>query len=109
MNDFKSIKGDKELGIDSIPVVYGVDAATRISATATTLPQLGVALFLYSIGESTYAVTLVSLIGVQMYFAFSLLSDPVKNQMKYMASSQPFFVLSILVTALCIGRHDWIV
>merc|ERR1711966_374549 len=63
---------------------------------------------LYSIGETTYAAGLLGLLLPQIYFqATLLLPDPVANDVKYQAQSQPFFVFGILATALCLGHHDF--
>ncbi|KAL7473557.1 hypothetical protein ACHAXS_014000 [Conticribra weissflogii] len=108
VNDFKSIEGDRELGLQSLPVAFGIDGAKWICAGSVTLTQLGVAAYLYSIGESTYAAILGGLLLPQIYFqATLLLPDPVANDVKYQASSQPFFVFGILATALCLGHHDF--
>jgi chlorophyll synthase len=108
VNDFKSIEGDREMGLQSLPVAFGVDKAKWICAVSTTVPQLGVAAYLYSIGEPTYALILLGLILPQMFFqATLLLPDPIANDVKYQASSQPFLVFGILATALCIGHHDF--
>jgi len=67
-----------------------------------------VAAYLQSIGESTYAAILLGLLLPQVYFqATLLLPDPVANDVKYQAQSQPFFVFGILATALCLGHHDF--
>ena len=108
VNDFKSVEGDREMGLNSLPVAFGIDTAKWICAGSVTLTQLGVAAYLYSIGEPTYAAVLLALILPQIYFqATLLLPDPVENDVKYQASSQPFLVFGILVTALCVGHHDF--
>ena len=108
VNDFKSVEGDRQLGLNSLPVAFGIDGAKWICAGSVTLTQLGVAGYLQSIGESTYAAILLGLLLPQIYFqATLLLPDPVANDVKYQASSQPFFVFGILATALCLGHHDF--
>ncbi|KAL7579595.1 hypothetical protein ACA910_007960 [Epithemia clementina (nom. ined.)] len=108
VNDFKSIEGDRALGLQSLPVAFGVDTAKWICAGTVTLTQLGVASYLYSVGETTYALILLALLLPQVYFqATLLLPDPIENDVKYQASSQPFFVFGILTTALAIGHHDF--
>eukprot|EP00977_Amphora_coffeiformis_P006491 scaffold1395_cov152-Amphora_coffeaeformis.AAC.8 len=108
VNDFKSIEGDRELGLQSLPVAFGVDTAKYICAGSVTLTQLGVAAYLASLGETTYAAILLALILPQVYFqATLLLPDPIENDVKYQASAQPFLVFGILATALCIGHHDF--
>jgi chlorophyll synthase len=108
VNDFKSVEGDRQMGLNSLPVAFGIDGAKWISAGSVTLTQLGVAAYLHSIGESAYAAIILGLILPQVYFqATLLLPDPVANDVKYQASSQPFFVFGILATALCLGHHDF--
>lgn len=108
VNDFKSIEGDREMGLQSLPVAFGIDKAKWICAGSVTLTQLGVAAYLFSIGETVYAGILLALILPQMYFqATLLLPDPVANDVKYQASAQPFLVFGILATGLCVGHHDW--
>jgi len=110
VNDFKSVEGDRQMGLNSLPVAFGIDGAKYICAGSVTLTQLGVAAYLYSIGETTYAAIILGLILPQIYFqATLLLPDPVANDVKYQASSQPFFVFGILATALCLGHHDFAV
>lgn len=108
VNDFKSIEGDRAMGLNSLPVAFGVDGAKWICAGSVTLTQLGVAAYLYAIGEPTYALILLGLILPQMYFqATLLLPDPINNDVKYQASAQPFLVFGILVTCLCLGHHEF--
>lgn len=108
VNDFKSIEGDRAMGLNSLPVAFGVDGAKYICAGSVTLTQLGVAAYLYSIGEPTYAAVLLGLVLPQVFFqATLLLPDPIANDVKYQASAQPFLVFGILATALCVGHHDW--
>ena len=108
MNDFKSIEGDRELGLNSLPVAFGVEKAKWICAASVALTQLGVAAYLYTLNETLYAGILLALILPQIFFqATLLLPDPIENDVKYQASSQPFFVFGILATALCIGNHDF--
>jgi chlorophyll/bacteriochlorophyll a synthase len=108
VNDFKSIEGDRAMGLQSLPVAFGVDTAKYICAGSVTLTQLGVAAYLYAINEPLYAAILTALILPQAYFqATLLLPDPIENDVKYQASAQPFLVFGILATALCVGHHDF--
>jgi chlorophyll synthase len=108
VNDFKSIEGDRAMGLQSLPVAFGVDTAKWICASSVTLTQLGVAAYLFSLNEPLYAGILLALILPQTYFqATLLLPDPIQNDVKYQASAQPFLVFGILATALCIGHHDF--
>ena len=105
VNDFKSVEGDRELGLQSLPVVFGIERASWISAGMIDLFQLAMVAVLIAIGQHFAAVLLVLLIVPQITFQdIWLLRDPVAFDVKYQASAQPFLVLGMLVTALAIGH-----
>lgn len=96
------------MGLNSLPVAFGVDGAKWICAGSVSVTQLGVAAYLASIGETTYGLILLGLLLPQVYFqATLLLPDPINNDVKYQASAQPFLVFGILATCLCLGHHEF--
>ncbi len=108
VNDFKSIEGDRALGLQSLPVAFGVEKAVAICCVSITFTQLAVASWLYwGINEPTYAAVLLGLIIPQAYAqAKYLIPDPVENDVAFQARSQPFFVFGLLCTGLAIGHHN---
>jgi chlorophyll synthase len=105
VNDFKSVEGDRQLGLKSLPVMFGITTASWICVVMIDLFQGLIAAYLVSIHENLYAAILVLLIIPQitlqdMYF----LRDPVANDVKYQASAQPFLVLGMLVAGLALGH-----
>ncbi|XP_050243964.1 chlorophyll synthase, chloroplastic isoform X2 [Quercus robur] len=101
VNDFKSIEGDRELGLQSLPVAFGEETAKWICVGAIDITQISVAGYLLGAGKPYYALALLALIIPQVIFQFQyFLKDPVKYDVKYQASAQPFLVLGLLVTAL---------
>eukprot|EP00184_Porphyridium_aerugineum_P006359 CAMPEP_0184707212 /NCGR_PEP_ID=MMETSP0313-20130426/37155_1 /TAXON_ID=2792 /ORGANISM="Porphyridium aerugineum, Strain SAG 1380-2" /LENGTH=374 /DNA_ID=CAMNT_0027168787 /DNA_START=2108 /DNA_END=3232 /DNA_ORIENTATION=- len=106
VNDFKSIEGDRKMGLKSLPVEFGVDTAKWICVGTIDVFQVLVAGILYAVGEQEYAAALLAMILPQMYFQQKyFLKDPIANDVKYQASAQPFLVLGILITGLAIGHH----
>jgi len=105
INDFKAVEGDRELGLKSLPVVFGIQKAAWICVLMIDVFQIGMALFLISIHENLYAVILLLLVIPQITFQdMYFLRDPVENDVKYQASAQPFLVLGTLVAGLAIGH-----
>lgn len=105
VNDFKSVEGDRALGLKSLPVVFGVSTAAWICVAMIDVFQAGVAAYLMSIGQNLYATLLILLIIPQITFQdMYFLRDPIENDVKYQASAQPFLVFGILVTALALGH-----
>ncbi|HEY9641967.1 MAG TPA: chlorophyll synthase ChlG [Coleofasciculaceae cyanobacterium] len=105
VNDFKSVEGDRQLGLASLPVMFGIGTAAWICVLMIDIFQSGIAAFLIQIHQNLYAVLLVLLIIPQITFQdMYFLRDPLKNDVKYQASAQPFLVLGMLVTALALGH-----
>jgi len=105
VNDFKSVEGDSQLGLKSLPVMFGVGTAAWICVCAIDIFQFGVAGYLISIHQNLYAVLLVLLVIPQVVFQdMYFLRDPIANDVKYQASAQPFLVFGMLVTGLAIGH-----
>ncbi|VVB05391.1 unnamed protein product [Arabis nemorensis] len=101
VNDFKSVEGDRAMGLQSLPVAFGTETAKWICVGAIDITQLSVAGYLLASGKPYYALALLALIIPQIVFQFKyFLKDPVKYDVKYQASAQPFLVLGIFVTAL---------
>ncbi|KAG5553060.1 hypothetical protein RHGRI_011051 [Rhododendron griersonianum] len=105
VNDFKSVEGDRALGLQSLPVAFGAETAKWICVGAIDITQISVAGiragYLLGSGKPYYALAHLGLILPQVFFQFKyFLKDPVKNDVKYQASAQPFLVLGLLVTAL---------
>lgn len=106
VNDFKSVDGDRATGMQSLPVMFGIDTAKWITVGTIDIFQLVVSAVLYSVGEPWYAAAILGLVAPQIYLQFTtFLKDPVANDVKYQASAQPFLVLGILVAGLARGHH----
>ncbi|KAL8152340.1 hypothetical protein V2J09_010100 [Rumex salicifolius] len=104
VNDFKSIEGDRKLGLQSIPAAFGVEAAKWICVGAINVTQLTIAGYLLGADRPFHALALLGLMLPQIYFQFKyILKDPAKYDVKYQACAQPFLVLGILVTALAVS------
>ncbi|MEB3267156.1 MAG: chlorophyll synthase ChlG [Leptolyngbya sp.] len=104
VNDFKSVEGDRQLGLKSLPVMFGVGTAAWICVLMIDIFQGGVAAYLMAVHQNLYAVLLVLLIIPQITFQdMYFLRNPLENDVKYQASAQPFLVFGMLVTALALG------
>lgn len=105
VNDFKSVEGDRQLGLNSLPVMFGVTTAAWICVLMIDIFQVGIAAYLISIQENLYAAILLLLVIPQITFQdMYFLRDPLENDVKYQASAQPFLVLGMLVAALALGH-----
>lgn len=107
VNDFKAVEGDRQLGLKSLPVMFGVQTAAWICVLMIDVFQAGMAAYLIAIHKNFYAVLLILLIIPQITFQdMYFLRDPLENDVKYQASAQPFLVLGMLVMAIALGHSS---
>lgn len=105
VNDFKSVEGDQQLGLKSLPVMFGIGTAAWICVLMIDSFQAGIAAYLISIHQNLYAFILILLIIPQITFQdMYFLRNPLENDVKYQASAQPFLVLGMLVAGLALGH-----
>ncbi|MEL7035310.1 MAG: chlorophyll synthase ChlG [Cyanobacteria bacterium J06592_8] len=105
VNDFKSVEGDAQLGLKSLPVMFGIGTAAWICVLMIDIFQAGVAVYLISIQQNLYATILLLLVIPQITFQdMYFLRNPLENDVKYQASAQPFLVLGMLVVGLALGH-----
>ena len=79
MNDFKATKGDKLLGINSLPVILGRKPATLVACLIMLFPQLIVISLFYFWGSLILALTLAVCVLLQSLSMIFLIRDPEKN------------------------------
>jgi chlorophyll/bacteriochlorophyll a synthase len=104
VNDFKSVEGDAKFGMKSIPVMFGIDKAAWVCVIMIDTFQAGIGLYLMSIGQHLYGAIVLLLVVPQITFQdMYFLRDPLKNDVKYQASAQPFLVLGMLMAGLALG------
>lgn len=107
VNDFKAVEGDRQLGLKSLPVMFGVQTAAWICVLMIDIFQGGMAAYLMAIHKNFYAVLLILLIIPQITFQdMYFLRNPLENDVKYQASAQPFLVLGMLVMAIALGHSS---
>jgi len=105
VNDFKSVEGDQQLGLKSLPVMFGVTTAAWICVVMIDLFQAGIAAYLIYLHQNLYGAILLLLVIPQITFQdMYFLRDPLENDVKYQASAQPFLVLGMLVAGLALGH-----
>jgi chlorophyll/bacteriochlorophyll a synthase len=105
VNDFKSVEGDRQLGLKSLPVMFGVDKAAWICVLMIDVFQIAIGLYLITIHQNLYATILLLFVIPQITFQdMYFLRNPLENDVKYQASAQPFLVLGMLVAAIALGH-----
>jgi len=105
LNDFKSIEGDRQMGLLSVPVDLGAENAAWLACIIMAAPQVIVTTLLISWGQPFHAIAVGLSLLVQCRLMARLLSDPRKNAPWYNATGTSLYVLGMLVSGFAIGAH----
>ncbi len=109
LNDFKSIDGDRRMGIGSLPVRLGVDGAARVAAALMIAPQLAVLLLLLQWGAAAHAGALAVLIAWQALLMRRFLADPQARALWYSARGVSLYVSGMLISAFALRAASGVV
>ena len=99
LNDFKSIKGDLEMGVRSLPVQLGARKAAQVACAIMAAPQLIVIALVLQWGAPIEAFLILLLLIGQGLMMLRFLNAPVERALWYSGFGVPLFVLGMMVSA----------
>lgn len=99
LNDFKAIKGDREMGIRSLPVSLGPDRAAQVACAIMIAPQLGIIGLLIVWGQSIPAAIVAAFVVGQLMMMRHFLRAPIANAIWYSGFGVPLFVFGMMASA----------
>ena len=102
LNDFKSVEGDRQMGIRSLPVMLGVDRAASLACVVMAAPQVLVIALLLRWGAPLHACVVVLLLAAQGVLMPRLLRAPRQQAPWYNATGTTLYVIGMLVTAFAL-------
>ena len=102
LNDFKSVEGDTRMGINSLPVLMGVEHASRFACVAMAGPQAIVVALLAVWGYPIHAAAVGVLLLVQFALMARLMHRPRELAPWYNATGISLYVLGMLTSAFAL-------
>jgi chlorophyll synthase len=102
LNDFKSIPGDRAMGLDSLPAVLGEEAAALLACVVMAGAQIVVITLLLVWQHPAYAGGVALLLLAQFALMPRLLAAPCKQAPWYNATGTTLYVLGMLVSAFAL-------
>ena len=99
MNDFKATKGDKLLGINSLPVILGRKPATLVACLIMLFPQLIVISLFYFWGSLILAIALAVCVLLQSLSMIFLIRDPEKNTPFFNMTGVLLYIAGMMLSA----------
>lgn len=104
LNDFKSVVGDREMGVRSLPVQLGERRAAVTACGFMLSSQALVALYLIHLGAPSYAAWVGVLMAAQVPLMIKFVQQPTQQALRLSAFGVPLFVAGMMVSAWAL-RH----
>ncbi|WOJ93515.1 chlorophyll synthase ChlG [Congregibacter variabilis] len=109
LNDFKSIEGDRRIGIRSLPAVLGADRAARLACVVMAVPQILVIAMLLVWGHPGAALGIALSLLLQALAMAKMLKDPLGLAPWYNGTGVTLYVLGMMLSAFAIrGAVTWL-
>jgi chlorophyll synthase len=102
LNDFKSIEGDRQMGVGSLPVLLGADRAAHVACAMMAAAQIAVVGLLIAWARPWHAIFVAALIVGQFALMRRLLDDPRGLAPWYNGTGVVLFVTGMMVAAFAI-------
>jgi chlorophyll/bacteriochlorophyll a synthase len=102
LNDFKAVEGDRQMGIRSLPVQLGENAAAKFCCWVMAVPQLVVVGLLVAWDKPGHGGLVALSLILQIVCMRRLLRDPRKFAPWYNGTGVTLYVLGMLVSAFAV-------
>jgi chlorophyll synthase len=102
LNDFKSIDGDRRMGIGSLPVRLGPENAAQFACIVMAAPQVIVVGLLAWWGHQVHAAIIGVALVVQLLLMERLIQSPRERAPWYNATGVSLYVIGMLISAFAI-------
>jgi chlorophyll synthase len=105
LNDFKSVEGDQQMGIASLPVQLGVKRAVQFACLVMAVPQIVVVYLLFAWSLPYFAAIVLAFLIGQIILMLRLLKRPRELAPWYNATGTSLYVLGMLVSAIALRPY----
>ena len=102
LNDFKSVEGDRQMGVGSLPVRLGIKGSARTACWVMLLPQLGVIAMLASWQRPLHALAVLALVYGQTKLMKRFMASPVEKALQMSAFGVPLLVTGMMIAAFAL-------
>ena len=102
LNDFKSVTGDTQMGVRSLPVQLGVVRAARLACWTMALPQVVVIAIVWSWGAAPHGVAILALLIAQAILMRWFMQSPSERALYYSGFGVPIYVSGMMVSAFAL-------
>ncbi|WP_299968829.1 chlorophyll synthase ChlG [uncultured Roseobacter sp.] len=102
LNDFKALEGDRQTGVNSLPVTLGPRRAAQVACTVMSLPQAGVIGLLLFWGKPLHAAGVAAVLLAQFWAMTVMFKDPRAKAPWYNGTGVLLYVSGMMITAFAV-------
>jgi chlorophyll synthase len=102
LNDFKALEGDRQMGVNSLPVVLGPDRAARLACFVMAVPQVMVVGLLTHWDRPLHALAVLAVLVAQGAAMRVLLRDPKGRAPWYNGTGIVLYISGMMVAAFAL-------
>ena len=102
LNDFKALEGDREMGVNSLPVTLGPKMAAQVACIVMTAPQVIVAMMLFAWDKPYHAAGVSTVLALQFWAMTVMLKDPKGKAPWYNGTGVLLYISGMMVTAFAL-------
>jgi chlorophyll/bacteriochlorophyll a synthase len=102
LNDFKSIEGDRQIGVRTLPVQLGAERAALVACAVMAFAQVLVIACLIAWDRTAYGLAIGALLAAQIHFMRRLLTNPAALAPWYNATGIGLFVSGMMISAVAV-------
>ncbi|MDA8585523.1 chlorophyll synthase ChlG [Rhodobacteraceae bacterium] len=102
LNDFKALEGDRQMGVNSLPVTLGPERAAKVACWIMAIPQVIVVALLIWWGKPLFAAAIFALLAAQLWAMTVLLTDPKARAPWYNGTGVAMYVSGMMIAAFAL-------
>ncbi len=102
LNDFKALEGDRQMGVNSLPVTMGPTKAARVASWIMAAPQILLVFLMFAWGRPWYGMAITLLLMAQAICMMVLMTDPKGRAPWYQATGVSLYVTGMMITAFAL-------
>lgn len=102
LNDFKALEGDRQMGVNSLPVVLGPERAAKVACIVMIAPQVLVVLVLASWFRPYHATAVLFLVLAQLWAMSVMLKDPKAKAPWYNGTGVMMYISGMMISAIAL-------
>lgn len=102
LNDFKALEGDRQTGVNSLPVTLGPERAAIVACWIMAVPQAIVVTLLVLWDRPLHALAVAAVLAAQLLAMRTLLSDPKGRAPWYNGTGVLLYISGMMITAFAI-------